>query len=170
MARELLDPVVAGVCHIDVAQRVDRDPPWAVELPRAITFLAPLGQEISPAVELLDAVIDLVRDVDVPGEIDGDIPAVEERPFKGAFLAPHEDRLPVGRVLLDPVIEGVGDVGVVVLVDAHAPRIVEDSLRGALPGEAELAPDGQEVPVLVELLDAVVIGVNNDQVALGGAG
>src|SRR5207245_2233844 len=99
-----------------------------------------------------------------------DIPAVEERPFKGAFLAPHEDRLPVDRVLLDPVIEGVGDVDIVVLVDAHAPRIVEDSLRCALPGEAELAPDGQEVPVLVELLDAVVIGVNNDQVALGGAG
>src|SRR5207245_10407273 len=111
-----------------------------------------------------------VGDLKVPGEINGDIPAVEERPFTAAFLAPQEDRLSVGRVLLDSVIEGVGNVDAVVLVDADAPRIVEDPVRIAFPGETELAPDGQEVPVRVELLDAVVVGVDDDQVALGGAG
>src|SRR5207253_7714231 len=62
---ELLDALVAGVGHEDVAVLVDRDAVGPVELAVAAARVAELRDEAAVAVEALDAVVAGVDHVDV---------------------------------------------------------------------------------------------------------
>jgi hypothetical protein len=68
---ELLDAVVPGVGHVDVALAVHGHAPGLVELALSAASTAECAQEVESAVELLNAVVAAVGHVDVPFGVDG---------------------------------------------------------------------------------------------------
>src|SRR4030095_2212727 len=81
VAVEHLDAFVAGVGHVDVTLRVDRQTLHARELPVLGAGRSPLADEPAVLVELRDAVgvADTVRNVDVAGAIPRDVGRAVER-------------------------------------------------------------------------------------------
>ena len=155
---EDVDAVVAGVGHVHVAGRVDRDPARVGEPPRRGPVGAPaaLVGVHRPAAEAHDAVVEVVGDEHAPGSVGGH--AVGEVELSGArpVLADRAQQVPAGVEHDEPVVLIVGH--------EQAGAAHRDPARvGELSRRHDLGP---VAAVEREALDAVVAGVGHvDDVA-----
>ncbi len=169
-AGQLDHAMIEVVGDVSVTGGVEGDAVGEAELSRPDALRAG-GALIGPVgVELLDAMVVVICDQHLAG-VRGDAARVGELARAAALGAPFEDFAALQVEALDAVVARVGDVHVVAGHGDAAARRLGVVLRGA---EAELAgfrplvaPLQDEVAVCVELLDAVVAGVDDVHVTGG---
>ena len=136
--RELLNPVIARIGHIEKAAGVRREPRGRVELCAAGSQGAPRGDERARRGELLDALVLAVRHGDVSRWIDIHICGARQISIIHEEGTPLSDPRARVIVLLDAAVVRVGDV------DEGAVCVQRQSLGGVelLGCRAERPPLG----------------------------
>src|SRR5581483_1921110 len=148
---------------VDASARVDRQ----VRLVAHGAILPSLdgvrGERVTLWIELLDACVPGVGHVHIPLSINGEADRLAQPTGVGAVAAPHPDEAPVRVEDLDPLVTGVGHVHIAVRADRHRARPPEDPFLRAHAAVriAHGAPLGEEAPVRVKFLDAVIPGVGD---------
>jgi hypothetical protein len=159
---EFLNPVVALVGHVDVADEIHRDAARKEKSAVKAPIPAPLEQRRPVRFEFLNPRIAGVRNVEIPFTIRRHAPRHVElahvRPTPGKpELAPGLHRRAVRVQLLNPVVAAVRDIDVPLGPGGQPAGIVELPLLRA--GIA--APPREEFAVPVELLNGMVVRVGH---------
>src|SRR5215207_2839766 len=159
---ENLHPMVIVVSDVDPAPSVHRNVIWGTELPLAKARTAPLGQQRPVGGEALHTVINV-------GHQEGAIvvdhdPAIglENWFLTGAVSAKlHEEHtVCVERLDVSPPV--VADIDAAIRTAGNSKCPLKLTIISAA-----MAPRGDELPIRVELLDAVVAGIGHEEVAHG---
>jgi hypothetical protein len=162
--------MVDVVGHVHVPRGVEGDAVGKAELPRPAARRAHAALEFSAGRELLDAVVVVVGHQHL-ARVRGDAARVGELSRAGALRAPLQRFAAAERESLDAIVARVGHVHVFAR-HRHAAAgglgVILGGPERELPeSAAPVAPRGQEVPVRVELLDAIVLGVHHVHVPRG---
>src|SRR5262249_51977471 len=102
--RELLDPVVHGIRHVDVASLRDIEAPGVVELAGGAARTPEAGEEPPLGRKDGDAAVAELGHVEAARAIKRQIIRIPEPARLGAHFAPEAQELPVRREDLDPVV------------------------------------------------------------------
>src|SRR5439155_25203096 len=124
---------------------------------------APRHNKLTRPVELLHPEICAVHDVDVsPLVIDGNAPRSIKLAITATLAAPFREIGAVSRVkTLDPVIAGIAHIDDIFLIHRNACRVLKIGGR-----RTKHAPQLDEVPCVIELLNPAVAGIDDVDIAV----
>lgn len=158
---ENLDATVIGVPDDDLRALVRGNATRAHELFVATALLPPLQEEAAVAVEFLDAVIPGISDVNHALSVDCHPGREVELPVAGAMDSPLKQELSAAIECLDTVVV-IGDEYRAACVDRDSTGDRPADPENELPFAVADAPPGhEELPAAVELLDAMMAGINH---------
>ena len=134
----------------------------------SVMFLPNLEQRIAVGAELLDAVVPRVRHPHVALRVERQADLLVELAGRVARAAKHALEAAVESEDLHALVAGVGHEHLAGSVDGDGPRTPEHTrvAGGAAFGVTEATPLAEELPRRVEVLDTVIPGVGDVDVAV----